>query len=144
VKTTWLDDYLAAWRLHPQAGGPAGQSELAGFLARLADDVVYEDVPTGIFAGHEGVQAMCEGAYSMSSDMSFEIIDPFFDGRRFAFESVGHGTNDGAIGPIPATGRVFELRAVAIGTVNADGLVQVHRDFWDLAGFLGQLGLTGG
>jgi hypothetical protein len=144
MDAVWLDRYLETWIRHRQAGSPDGADELVALLGFMAADVVYEDVPTVSFNGHDGVADMCTGAHSMSSDMTFEIVSRQCDGsERYAFESVGRGTNDGAMGPIPATGKSFELRGASIGTVNAAGLVQIHRDYWDLAGFLGQLGVTG-
>jgi steroid delta-isomerase-like uncharacterized protein len=139
----WIDGYIAAWIPHPQAGGPGGEQLLAALVKFMADDVVYEDVPTsGVYRAHAGVAEMCRGAYAMSSDLTFEVVTRQCSGNQFAFESVGRGTNDGAVGPIPGTGRAFELRGVAIGSVDDAGKVLVHRDYWDLAGFLGQLGVV--
>jgi hypothetical protein len=40
----WLDGFVAAWRQHAQAGGPAGE-EAAGRILELFDvDGVWEDV----------------------------------------------------------------------------------------------------
>src|SRR4051812_36633762 len=104
MDSVWLDRYLETWSLHPRAGSPDGADELAALLGFMAVDVVYEDVPTGPFHGHDGVAEMCRGAYAMSSDMTFEIVSRQCDGSaRYAFEGIGRGTNDGAIGPIPAT-----------------------------------------
>lgn len=138
----WLDRYIDAWIPHPQAGGPDGEALLAALLAFMADDVIYEDVPTGEFRGHSGVREMCRGAYTMSTDMTFDIVSRQISGRMYAFEAVGRGTNDGTIGPIPETGKRFELRGASIGSINESGLLSVHRDYWDLAGFLGQLGIA--
>ena len=66
------------------------------------------------------------------------------DGVRYAFESVGTGTNTGAVGPIPATGLPFVLRGTSVGSISRDGLVESHRDYWDMAGFLVQLGVLPG
>ena len=94
-----------------------------------------------MFNGHDGIAEMCAGAYEMASDLTFEIVSRQTDGRRYAFESVGTGTNTGSLGPIPATGRPIVLRGIAVGSVSADGLVESHRDYWDMAGLLAQLGV---
>jgi predicted ester cyclase len=138
----WLDRYIEVWLGHVAAGGPDGAVQLARLVAAMTTDVVYEDVPSGArFTGHDGIARMARGAYQMSSDLAFEIGSRQTDGRSFAFETVGHGTNTGAIASIASTGKRFTLRGVSIGTVTADGLVSTQRDYWDMASFLGQLGV---
>ena len=51
--------------------------------------------------------------------------------------------NRSTFGSTPATGRPITLRGVSIGTVTAHGLVDTHRDYWDMAALLGQLGMLG-
>ena len=41
---------------------------------------------------------------------------------------------------VPATGKAFAIRGVSIG-VREDGLVLQNHDYWNLAGFLMQVGL---
>jgi steroid delta-isomerase-like uncharacterized protein len=141
MSTEWLDGYIEAWLVHPFAGGPAGGQALNRLLSFMSPEVEYEDVPTGsVFKGQSGIAAMCAGAFQMSSDLTFEIVSRQVDGRRYAFENVGAGTNTGAVGPIPATGRPIAFRGVAVGSISPDGLVESHRDYWDMAGLLVQLG----
>jgi steroid delta-isomerase-like uncharacterized protein len=142
MSSDWLDRYIEAWLLHPDAGGPDGGEALAALLGFMAADVTYEDVPSNaVFDGHDGIAAMCAGAFAMSSDLAFEIVSHQTNGDLYAFESLGTGTNTGAVGPIPATGRPFVLRGISVGSVSPDGLVESHRDYWDMAGFLVQLGV---
>ena len=102
-------------------------------------DVRYEDVPSGaVFLGHAGIQKMCAGALQMSKDMTFEVVKRVDGGTSYAFETVCTGTNTGQIGPLPATGLPFRIRGVSIGELSDDGRVASHRDYWDLAGLLGQ------
>jgi hypothetical protein len=84
---------------------------------------------------------MCLALHEMSSDMSFEIVTRQIDGSQFAFEVLGRGTNTGAVGPIPATGRSIVIRNASVGSVSAQGLVLTHRDYWDMASLLVQLGV---
>ena len=145
MSSDWLDQYIDAWLEHPAAGSPGGAVSLGRLLDFMSEDVRYEDVPSNaVFEGHNGVAAMCAAAFLMSSDFTFEIVSRQTDGDRFAFENVGTGTNTGAVGPIPATGRPFVLRGVSIGSVSPNGLVEQHRDYWDMAGFLVQLGVLPG
>jgi len=141
LDANWLDRYIDAWRLHAFAAGPGGADAMRALLGFMSDDVRYEDVPSGgVYIGHTGIAEMCGGAYQMSSDITFDVVTRQTDGRLFAFETLCRGTNTGAIGPIPATGRPIELRGTSIGSVSADGLVEDQRDYWDLAGLLVQLG----
>jgi steroid delta-isomerase-like uncharacterized protein len=142
MSVSWFDSYLYAWVPHCYAGGPDGEEAAQRLLAFMADDVVYEDVPSAtVFEGRQGILAMCSQGYQFSSDLMFEIVSRQTDGRWFAFESFGKGTNTGASGPLPATGRSFELRVVSVGELR-EGLVRSHRDYWDMAGLLVQLGVT--
>ncbi len=62
------------------------------------------------------------------------------NGSMYAFEHEGSGTSTTAIGSIPASGRPFVIRGVSLGALSPNGLVQEHRDYWDLADFLRQVG----
>jgi steroid delta-isomerase-like uncharacterized protein len=142
MESDWLDGYIDAWLPHPFAGGPQGAHALERLLRFMSENVRYEDVPSSnVFEGHDGIAAMCAGAFQMSSDLTFEIVTRQTDGRLYAFETLGTGTNTGAIGPIPGTGRRIELRGISIGSVSPDGLVESHRDYWDMAALLVQLGV---
>jgi predicted ester cyclase len=140
MDTLWLDRYIEAWLEHPQAGGVGSEDALHALLGFMSEDVRYEDVPTGaVFIGHDGIRQMGAGALAMSADMSFDIGQRVAGPDSYAFETVCHGTNTGAIGPLPGTGGPFAFRGISIGAVSA-GLVTSQRDYWDLAGLLGQLG----
>ena len=109
----------------------------------MSEDVRYEDVPTGaVFVGHDGIREMGAGALQMSADMTFDIVQRVTGQRSYAFETICRGTNTGAIGPLPGRGSPFTFRGVSIGEVSEDGLVVSQRDYWDLAGLLGQLGVS--
>ena len=102
----------------------------------------YEDVPTAnVYDGHEGMRRMCQGAYNWSSDVEAAVLTRQTNGSLFAVESLWSGTNTAAIGDHPATGRSFALRIVSVGTMDDHGLVKDHRDYWDRAGFLAQIGI---
>ncbi len=86
---------------------------------------------------------MAAGALEMAADMSFEVAQRVIGKDSYAFETICRGTNTGAIGPLPGTGASFVFRGVSIGEVSdASGLVISQRDYWDLAGLLGQLGAS--
>ena len=137
----WLDRYFAAWARHAQASDSrTGAEEMERLLSFMAEDVRYEDVPSGsVFVGHDGVRQMAAAAYGMSADLDIKCVSAQTSGDQFAFESEAHGTNTGALGPIPASGKRFALRSVSIGRISVEGKVVLHKDYWDMAGFLAQI-----
>ena len=141
MDAAWLDDYIGAWVLHARAGSPDGAEALADLLKFMSPNVQYKDLPTGLeYVGHEGVKEMSTGAYQWSSDLTFTVHTRQTDGSLFAFESEMAGTNTGDFASVPATGRRFVLWGVSVGTVSREGLVQEHRDYWDMPGFMAQIG----
>jgi len=142
VDTARLDDYISAWLLHPLAGSPDGEQALADLLGFMSPSVRYEDVPSAmVFNGHKGVKEMSEMAHHWSSDLAFKVPTRQTDGSLYAFEVETTGTNTTALGPIPASGRRFVLRGVSLGAFSADGVVEEHRDYWDMGSFLTQIGV---
>ena len=142
LDTSVFDRYLDAWLLHPMAGAPDGDSELEQLLDCCSPEMRYEDVPTAsVYEGHEGMKRMCEGAYNWLSDVGAAVVTRQNSGALFAVETVWRGTNTAAIGEHPATGRRFALRMVSVGTIDDHGLVAEHRDYWDLASFLAEIGI---
>jgi hypothetical protein len=142
MDSRWLDDYISAWLLHPLAGSTQGAGALAQLLSFMSQTVRYEDVPSGtVFVGHQGIKEMSEAAHQWSSDLAFKVLTRQMNGSLYAFETETTGTNTGNTGPMPATRRPFVLRGVSVGTVSADGLVEAHRDYWDLGSFLAQMGV---
>ena len=136
----WLDRYLAAWVDHVRAGGPGGAPQLATLSAFCAPDIVYEDVPSGsVFTGLDGLASMCGVAQMFFAEVEFVIVTRQVDDRSFAFESTGTGTSTGTLDDGDTPPRPFSLRAASVGTLNADGLVNSHRDYWDMAGLLAQI-----
>jgi hypothetical protein len=136
-----LDEYIEAWLVHPQAGAEDGEAELGKLLNLVSFDIRYEDVPTGsVFQGRQGIKDMCAGAHVWSEDVKMSVTSRQTDDLYFAFEVVASGTNTGAMGGSPATGRRFSHPLAAVGKFGSDGLVVEHRDYWDLMTVLGQIG----
>jgi hypothetical protein len=133
--TRWVDDYFAAWARHAQAADPTrGAADRARLLAFMGAAIRYEDVPTGqVFTGHEGVVRMGALALRMAPDLRFICVSAQESGAQFAFETETHGTDAG-------TGKPFVLRGVSVGRRGADGTVVEHKDYWDLATYLRQVG----
>jgi steroid delta-isomerase-like uncharacterized protein len=139
---SFLDKYVAAWRAHPQAGGPGGEEAMARLLSVMTEDVRYVDVAArAVHVGHEQVIEMARAAYQFSHDLVFEIRSAQSDGNRFAIEWEMKGTHTGGFGPQGGTGRGFTVRGASVGEIAGDGRASSHRDYWNLADFLAQVGL---
>jgi len=140
---SWIDEYFKAWSRHAHASDPeTGRADLARLLAFMSPDIRYEDVPTEqVFVGHEGVRAMGAQALQMAADLSFVCVSAQMSDDQFAFETETRGTNTGAVGAMPATGKPFLLRTVSVGRRSPDGKVVSHKDYWDVASYLRQVGL---
>jgi steroid delta-isomerase-like uncharacterized protein len=107
----------------------------------IADECVFVD---GRGERHEGRDAFVEN-YSKGWADAFsdgEITEPkYYDaGDTVVTEFVGRGTNDGPLGPMPATGRSVELPYLEIYHFDADGKVVGGRAYFDQLGLLTQLG----
>jgi len=128
----WWQPYLDAW--NTRDGG-----KVAAFMA---DGAVYEDLT--LHETHTGAQAIAEFVDRMvpelSSDYRFENVSFQQSGDSYAGEWTLLGTHDGTAGPFPPTGKQFEIRGVSIGRLEG-GRIRQNRDYWDMANFLGQIGL---
>jgi ketosteroid isomerase-like protein len=140
---SWVEEYFAAWARHAQASDPTtGMADQARLLAFLDPDIRYEDVPTAqVFTGPAGVIRMGAQTLLMANDIRFTCVSAQESGDQFAFETETHGTNTGAVGAFPATGKPFVLRGVSVGRRTPQGKVILHRDYWDLVSYLRQIGL---
>jgi steroid delta-isomerase-like uncharacterized protein len=138
VAADWVQEFLDAWNAR----------DVEAVVGFLHEDVVYTDVPLG--ARVEGRAAVREFATRImsaySSDFRRELGEIVVaDGTTYAFEWTETGTNDlGAPGSrFPRTGRPFSFPVVSIGRLR-DGRIVEHRDYWDLADYLQQVGLLPG
>ena len=61
-------------------------------------------------------------------------------GDTIALYFVGHGKNDGTLGPLPATGKTISLPYCSVFTFDSDARVVEQDDYWDQLGFMVQLG----
>lgn len=111
-----------------------------GIVKRLSSSFRYEDRPrnrtitsTGEFTAwlHEWVDSLegrCTDArYLDAGDTSVALF-------------TGRGTNNGPMGPFPATGRSVEFAICELLTYDADGNITGGEIYYDRATILGQLG----
>jgi steroid delta-isomerase-like uncharacterized protein len=109
----------------------------------IAPDCVFTD---GRGVRHEGPDGFTQG-YSKAWADAFSdgrITDTVYHdaGDSVVAEFVGRGTNDGSLGPMPASGRSVVLPYCEIYDFDADGKVASGRAYFDQLGMLVQLGLA--
>ena len=132
--TAWFDSYLAALNAH----------DIPAVLEFMSDDVVYADMAVG--ERMEGRVATGEFlgrmATDVSSDYRFDNEQVLVDGESFALVWTMSGTKDRGDerAGVPATGRRFQVPGVSIGRLRGGKVVE-QRDYWNMAGFLAQVGL---
>jgi steroid delta-isomerase-like uncharacterized protein len=132
LATDLFDDWLHAWN-----------DDHGSILAkRMADDAVYVDVPWGRVLTPATIAEHVSLGHQNSSDLSVKLASTQRDGNSYAFEWEMVGTNDGPIAQgLPPSGRSWTIRGASVGSTEGDKL-KVHRDYWDLFGWLAQLGLS--
>jgi steroid delta-isomerase-like uncharacterized protein len=132
MATDLFDDWLSAWNRYDG-------SILA---ASMTDDAVYVDVPWGRVLTPATVVEHVALGHRNSSDLSVVALSTQRDGDRYAFEWKMTGTNDGPIARgLPPSGKTWTIRGASIG-VTEGGKIREHRDYWDLCGWLAQLGVS--
>lgn len=108
----------------------------------MTEDAVYEDITLG--EHHQGTAAIADFwtrmASEFSSDYRMELQSFVSDGQGFAAEWLLIGTHDGVNPMLPPTGKPYRIPGVSIGTLRGDRIA-TNRDYWDMAGFLGQIGM---
>ena len=130
----WIQEYVDACNRH----------DAAAVVAMMAQDVrVVDTAFGGEFIGREAVRHLLAGMDAgLSSDYRFTVHKAIVSGEDYAFEWVLSGTHDRAnpeLG-LPATGKTFAVPGLTIGTRH-NGAITQNRDYWNLAGFLTQVGL---
>lgn len=91
--------------------------------------------------GHDSVREMVERAYATMPDYHEELLDVLIDGDRAAVHLRISGTQDGAWGPVPATGRRLEFDEILLLTFDQQGRVVHQRGIVDNLAGLRQAGV---
>ena len=89
----------------------------------------------------EGFKQMMSGLLSAFPDLRITIEDQFVGGDKVATRWSAEGTNNGAFGPVPATGRRVRISGLILDRV-AGGKVVERWEQWDQMSMMQQLGLA--
>ncbi|WNI27164.1 nuclear transport factor 2 family protein [Streptomyces sp. ITFR-16] len=130
----WILQYVEACNRH----------DAVAVVDLMAEDVrVVDTAFGGEFKGREAVQQLLVRMdANLSSDYRFTVHKAVTSGDDYAFEWTLSGTNDRTnpeLG-LPATGNKFTVPGLTIGS-RRDGEITENRDYWNVAGFLMQVGL---
>jgi steroid delta-isomerase-like uncharacterized protein len=127
-----IQQWAALWSAH----------DIDRLLRLFTEDVLYEDVTMGVVnRGSAQLRVFAEGFLSGFPDITFELRSSFANGACGGAEWVMRGTHEGDLPDMPATGRRVDLRGASIFEFNGDKIRRCS-DYWDMATFLKQLGLS--
>lgn len=91
-------------------------------------------------AGREAVRRMFEAYYQAFPDLHLTLTDVIADNDQVAMFWIAHGTHQGSIMNIPASGRAISAKGVNHLKLR-EGLVCETTTIWDVAGMLRGIGL---
>ena len=95
--------------------------------------------------GREAIEKNQAAFFRAMPDMSMEFTLILISGNHIVFEGIVRGTFTGPLaspeGDIPPTGKSAKLKFTFIAKVNADGLIEEDRTYYDTTEFMRQLGL---
>ncbi len=129
-----LDQYGVAW----------SSSDADNLLVLFTDDVFYEDVTFGaVNQGKDALRNFATGVFEAFPGISFEVKSRSVasDGKWGALEWVMRGKQTKDLPGLPATNMPFEVRGASIVEFR-DAKISRCSDYWDLATYMKQVGLS--
>ena len=129
-----LDQWAPAW----------SSNDVEKLLPLFTDDVDYEDVRLGAKNhGRNALRDFASGAFAAFADMKFESKSRFVaaDGKSGALEWTWRSRQTKDFPGLPATNKPFEIRGATVVEFT-DGKISRNSDYWDLATYMKQVGLT--
>jgi steroid delta-isomerase-like uncharacterized protein len=112
------------------------------FADGFTDDGVLVNVGTGQrLEGRPAIAAdVRDVLLVMWSELHVETLDVVVGEGVFVKEWVMTGVHTGDVPGLPATGKPFSIRGVGVGRLR-DGRIGELTEYWNMAEFLGQVGL---
>lgn len=127
----------AALRIHEAFN----RQDLDALVAETSESITHTDHGRGAtMKGREELRnwmAAWIGGFSDGQTTDQQVHDA---GDTVIVQFIGQGTNDGPLGPLPATGRHASLDFCQIYRFGPDGLVDVWDTYYDMLSLLVQLG----
>lgn len=109
-----------------------------------AEDAIIIEVGE-VIRGRKAIQEHMEAMFRAFPDLEIEFLTVLPSGNHIVFEMAVRGTNKGPMmsreGEIPPTGKKVDFKAVWIGRISPEGLIEEDRTYYDTADFMRQLGL---
>jgi steroid delta-isomerase-like uncharacterized protein len=129
-----LDQWAPAW----------SSNDVERLLPLFTDSVEYEDVTLGaVNRGANALRDFATGTFASFADLKFELKSRFVaaDGKSGAMEWIWRGRQTKDFPNLPATNKPFEVRGATVVEFT-DGKISRNSDYWDLATYMKQVGLT--
>jgi steroid delta-isomerase-like uncharacterized protein len=116
--------------------------DLDGSSLCVAEDVEWAN-PVASVRGRDELRALLDVFWTAVPDFRHEIAAVLESGDLVALRGIATGTHSGPLagpmGEIPASGRSISFPFAAWARVE-DGLIQEFRGYWDVMGFMQQVG----
>jgi steroid delta-isomerase-like uncharacterized protein len=129
-----LDQWAIAW----------SSNDAERLLPLFADNIVYEDVTLGaVNQGKTAFRDFAAATFGGFADLKFELksrMVPAY-GKSGAMEWVWRGRQTKDFPGLSATNKPFEIRGATVVEFN-DGKISHNSDYWDMAIYMKQVGLT--
>lgn len=110
-------------------------------VSAMAEEVTYQDRARNItFAGRKGFKEFMEGWVTAFSNAQVSEATYIDAGDVVIAQFTGRGSNDGPLGPLPATGKQLNLQFCEILRFNDNGQIVSGAAYYDQLSLLVQLG----
>jgi steroid delta-isomerase-like uncharacterized protein len=117
--------------------------DLEGQVSGYADTFTMTDHARGLTVrSKDDVKKWMAEWLAASSDAKVGVVEVIDAGDVVVSVLEMEGTNDGPLGPMPASGRRFKTRGVQILHFDPDGKIIAHDNFFDQLSLLSQLGFA--
>jgi len=129
-----LEEWAAAW----------SSSQVEKLLPLFTDDVYYEDVTFGaVSKGRDALRTFAMSTFEAFADLRFEVKSRFVaaNGKWGSIEWVFTGRQTKDFPGLPATNKPFQVRGSTVVEFR-DGKISRNSDYWDLATYMKQVGLS--
>ena len=126
-----VEQHMKAW----------SSNDVEGIVACFTEDCIFDDLALqATFEGHAGLREFAAAVYAAMSDFQWTPIRMVTDRDEVCTEWRFTMTQTGDFPGIPATGKSADIPGVTIDEIR-DGRIHRHRDYWNLAAYLQQVGL---